>query len=114
MRHKLYTIQVGKNTYVDWCDNNWYGGVNYPVHKFTLEEAKDIVQKMVQHFKYKAIITNNEENYYYEFGNEVKTKPEFREVVHPVIIDDDDIENNDINTVKFNKTKTSVLDCVQF
>ena len=30
MDKNLYAIQVGNNTYIDWCDDNWYGVETFP------------------------------------------------------------------------------------
>ena len=58
MNKNLYAIQVGNNTYIDWCDNNWYGVETFPLYKFTKEEVLTIIKQLQSHFKYKAIVTN--------------------------------------------------------
>jgi hypothetical protein len=81
MNNNLYSIQIGENTYIDWCDKNWYGTITFPVAKFTREEAQKIVQQLIKHFRYYVTITNNTETIKYEFGKEItylpqqKTKP---------------------------------------
>lgn len=108
----LYSIQIGNNTYVDWCDDKWYGTVTTPVHKFTMDEVKQIVQYLKTHFKYNVIISNTENEYYYSFGEETIKKPVFKIVEHPVITDD--IDNDDEQVDAFIQKDTSVLDDVSF
>lgn len=94
----LYSIQIGNNTYIDWCDDKWYGTVTTPVHKFTMDEAKQIVQYLKTHFKYNVIISNTENEYYYSFGKETPVKPKYIIKNHPKYInteDDVDDDNND-------------------
>lgn len=71
----LYSIQIGKNTYIDWCDKNWYGTITFPVAKFTREEALTIVKQLSKHFRYYVTISNNKETIKYEFCREITYTP---------------------------------------
>lgn len=73
--NNLYSIQIGKNTYIDWCDKNWYGTITFPVAKFTREEALTIVKQLSKHFRYYVTISNNAETIKYEFGKEITYIP---------------------------------------
>lgn len=91
MNNNLYAIQVGNNTYIDWCDNNWYGVESAPLYKFTKEEVLTIIKQLQSHFKYKVIVTNqNNEQLFFEFGKEVQKQPTFKQIQYVSIADDDD------------------------
>lgn len=83
MDNNLYSIQIGNNTYIDWCDNNWYGVETIPLYKFTKEEVLTIIKQLQSHFKYKVIVSNqNNEQLFFEFGKEVNFPPKFKTVVY--------------------------------
>lgn len=93
MDNKLYAIQVGNNTYLDWCDNNWYGVETFPLYKFTKEEVLTIIKQLQSHFKYKVIASNqNNEQLFFEFGKEVKLPPKFKTVVYHFIEEEEIME----------------------
>ncbi len=85
----LFAIQIGNKTFLDWCDEKWYGSETLPLHKFTREQIPTIVKQLQSHFKYKVIAFNNNEKLFYEFGKEVNHEPTFRTVVYKTIDDDD-------------------------
>lgn len=93
MDKNLYAIQVGNNTYIDWCDDNWYGVETLPLHKFTKEEVLTIIKQLQSHFKYKVIASNqNNEQLFFEFGKEVKFPPKFKTVVYHSIEEEEIME----------------------
>jgi hypothetical protein len=93
MDKNLYAIQVGNNTYIDWCDNNWYGVETFPLYKFTKEEVLTIIKQLQSHFKYKVIASNqNNEQLFFEFGKEVKFPPKFKTVVYHSIEEEEIME----------------------
>lgn len=93
MDNNLYAIQVGNNTYLDWCDNNWYGVETFPLYKFTKEEVLTIIKQLQSHFKYKVIASNqNNEQLFFEFGKEVKLPPKFKTVVYHFIEEEEIME----------------------
>lgn len=93
MDKNLYAIQVGNNTYIDWCDNNWYGVETFPLYKFTKEEVLIIIKQLQSHFKYKVIASNqNNEQLFFEFGKEVKFPPKFKTVVYHSIEEEEIME----------------------
>lgn len=93
MDKNLYAIQVGSNTYIDWCDDNWYGVETFPLYKFTKEEVLTIIKQLQSHFKYKVIASNqNNEQLFFEFGKEVKFHPKFKTVVYHSIEEEEIME----------------------
>lgn len=93
MDKNLYAIQVGNKTYIDWCDNNWYGVETFPLYKFTKEEVLTIIKQLQSHFKYKVIASNqNDEQLFFEFGKEVKSPPKFKTVVYHSIEEEEIME----------------------
>ena len=93
MDKNLYAIQVGNNTYIDWCDDNWYGVETLPLYKFTKEEVLTIIKQLQSHFKYKVIASNqNNEQLFFEFGKEVKLPPKFKTVVYHSIEEEEIME----------------------
>mgnify|MGYP003437298484 FL=1 len=93
MDKNLYAIQVGNNTYIDWCDDNWYGVETFPLYKFTKEEVLTIIKQLQSHFKYKVIASNqNNEQLFFEFGKEVKLLPKFKTVVYHSIEEEEIME----------------------
>lgn len=93
MDNNLYAIQVGNNTYIDWCDDNWYGVETLPLYKFTKEEVLTIIKQLKSHFKYKVIASNqNNEQLFFEFGKEVKYPPKFKTVLYHSIDEDEIME----------------------
>lgn len=93
MDKNLYAIQVGNNTYIDWCDDNWYGVETFPLYKFTKEEVLTIIKQLQSHFKYKVIASNqNNEQLFFEFGKEVKFPLKFKTVVYHSIEEEEIME----------------------
>lgn len=93
MDNKLYTIQIGNNIYIDWCDDNWYGVEMFPLYKFTKEEVLTIIKQLQSHFQYKVIASNqNNEQLFFEFGKEVKYPPKFKTVVYHSIDEEEILE----------------------
>ena len=93
MDKNLYAIKVGNNTYIDWCDDNWYGVETLPLYKFTKEEVLTIIKQLQSHFKYKVIASNqNNEQLFFEFGKEVKFPPKFKTVVYHSIEEEEIME----------------------
>jgi hypothetical protein len=93
MDKNLYAIQVGNNTYIDWCDDNWYGVETFPLYKFTKEEVLTIIKQLQSHFKYKVIASNqNNEQLFFEFGKEVKYPSKFKTVVYHSIEEEEIME----------------------
>lgn len=88
----MYSIQIGNNTYVDWCDDKWYGTTTFPVKKFTKNEVLTIVQQLQNHFKYKVIAQSDTETLNFSFGKAVEQTPTFKVTKYQTINQD---ENED-------------------